>query len=86
MEESTHSSLVREEFRERDFGDRSKSLSDLYKKDSRLWGKFWSTSPEEGLIPSRGLRFGDAPFSTSKLKRKESRIIKQGIFTLVLLT
>ena len=58
-----------DEFLDIDFGDRSKSLSDLYKKDSLLCGKFAERMrPDDGLAASMpGLLLGDAPFSTSKL-------------------
>ncbi len=59
-----------DEFLDIDFGDRSKSLSDLYKKDSLLCGKLAERMrPDDGLAASMpGLLLGDAPFSTSKLK------------------
>ena len=66
----TYSSLVKDEFLDKDFGESSKSLSLRYKKDSLRCGKFCKTSPDEGLAASRGLRFG-VPFSTSKLEKKE---------------
>jgi hypothetical protein len=63
----SHLSLAIDEFLDMDFGDISKSLSDLYKKLSLLWGRFWRTRPAEGdAAPSRGLLPGLAPFSTSK--------------------
>lgn len=66
-----------DEFRDIDFGDISKSLSDLYRKLSLLWGRFWRTRPADGeAAPSRGLLPGLAPFSTSKLKVIK-KLIKQ---------
>lgn len=71
----TYSSLAVEELRDMALGERSKSESDRYRKDSRrwLWGKLaWRTSPEPepGLVwASRGLRPTESPFSTSKLQR-----------------
>jgi hypothetical protein len=66
----SHLSLAIDEFLDMDFGDISKSLSDLYKKLSLLWGRFWRTRPAEGdAAPSRGLLPGLAPFSTSKLTK-----------------
>lgn len=62
-----------EEFLDIDLGDISKSLSDLYKKLSRRWGRFWRTSPADGdAAPSKGLLPGLAPFSTSKLKKDKA--------------
>ena len=58
-----------EEFLDIDFGDISKSESDLYRNDSLLCGKCWSTNPGEG--PSKWSRApGPPPLSTSKLKKK----------------
>ena len=66
-ETMTHpTSLVMDEFLDVDFGDISKSESDLYRNDSLRAGRFWSTRP--GLEPSNASRPGLAPFSTSKLK------------------
>lgn len=65
----TYLSLAIDEFLDIDFGDISKSLSDLYRKLSLRWGRFWRTRPADGdAAPSRGLLPGLAPFSTSKLK------------------
>lgn len=66
-------SLAIDEFLDIDLGDISKSLSDLYRKLSRLCGRFCRTRPAEGdAEPSRGLLPGLAPFSTSKLKTKHT--------------
>lgn len=74
---TTYDSLVTDEFRDIDFGDKSKSLSDRYRNDSLLvGGKFASTRPEPGLDPSSGLLPGDVPFSTSKLKDKTLKYCK----------
>lgn len=63
-----------DELRDIDFGDISKSLSDLYKKLSLLEGvgKVWRTKPpaDGEAAPSSGLLPGLAPFSTSKLEKK----------------
>lgn len=73
----THSSLAVDEFRDMAFGERSKSESERYRKDSRrwLWGKLaCSTRPEPGLAwDSRGLRPTDSPFSTSKLWKEKQK-------------
>ena len=65
-----------DEFLDIDLGDRSKSLSDLYKKDSLLWGRLAERMrPDDGLAASMpGLRHGEAPFSTSKLQKRTERI------------
>lgn len=69
----TYLSLAIDEFLDIDFGDISKSLSDLYRKLSLRWGRFCRTRPADGdAAPSRGLRPGLAPFSTSKLKRDKT--------------
>ena len=78
----TYRSLAVDEFRDGTLGDRSKSESERYRKDSRrwLWGKLaWMTSPEPepGLAwGSSGLRPGDSPFSTSKLHRRRRRGVR----------
>lgn len=59
-------SLAILEFLDIDFGDISKSESDLYKNDSRRCGRFCNTNPALGEPPSRGER-APCPFSTSKL-------------------
>lgn len=73
----THSSLVVDEFLDMALGDRSKSLSDRYRKDSLrwLWGKLaCRMRPDPGLAwGSRGLRPTDRPFSTSKLHKGKER-------------
>jgi hypothetical protein len=64
---------VEEPFLDIDIVDISKSESDLYKKDSRLWGICCNTKP--GLEPSKtpGLP-PPAVLSTSKLQKKMWKI------------
>lgn len=70
---NSYLSLAIDEFLDIDFGDISKSLSDLYKKLSLLCGKFCSTRPADGdAAPSNGLLPGLAPFSTSKLQKTKT--------------
>ena len=68
-----------EEFLDIDFGDISKSESDLYRNDSLLCGKCWSTNPGEG--PSKWSRApGPPPLSTSKLKKKSDEFYNIFLF------
>lgn len=63
----TYLSLTMLEFLDIDFGDISKSESDLYRNDSRLCGMFCRMSPAAGDALSSG-DLEPCPFSTSKLK------------------
>lgn len=86
---NTYSSLAVDEFRDMALGERSKSESARYRKDSRLW--LWeklacSTRPEPGLAwDSSGLRPTDNPFSTSKLRKETQTVntVDLGYFALV---
>lgn len=78
-------SLAPDEFLDGTLGDRSKSESERYRKDSRrwLWGKLaWITRPEPGEAwASRGLRPTESPFSTSKPIHECLRVEKfEGVF------
>lgn len=71
----TYLSLAILEFLDIDFGDISKSESDLYKNDSRRCGRFCSTRPALGDPPSRGERAPPGPFSTSKLEQTKKLLL-----------
>lgn len=76
-------SLAMEEFLDIDFGERSQSLSERYRKDSLLWlctKLAWRMRPDPGLaMGSSGLRPDDVPLSTSKLGRQNNKTVSADV-------